>query len=159
SAVMVAAGGFLVAARKLRHEWTAWGLIALAVLAFSGAYGARRVDCAGRHRNALVAFVESTLPRVRGAALPMQTDWRAESLEAVTNRLGERSREPSLDLTRLRSSAAGRNVILIALESTGARYLRCYGAKEDPMPNLTRLAATSLLFENAYAVYPESIKG
>jgi arylsulfatase A-like enzyme len=27
------------------------------------------------------------------------------------------------------------------------------------MPNLTRLAETSLLFENAYAVYPESIKG
>jgi arylsulfatase A-like enzyme len=49
--------------------------------------------------------------------------------------------------------------VLIALESTGARSLRCYGAKEDPTPNLTRLAATSLLFENAYSVYPESIKG
>src|SRR5262249_60287200 len=33
------------------------------------------------------------------------------------------------------------------------------GAAEDPMPNLTALAGRGLLFENAYAVYPESIKG
>jgi phosphoglycerol transferase MdoB-like AlkP superfamily enzyme len=49
--------------------------------------------------------------------------------------------------------------VLIALESTGAHSLRCYGATEDPTPNLTRLATTSLLFENTCAVYPESIKG
>src|SRR5205807_2362208 len=41
---------------------------------------------------------------------------------------------------------------------TAARYLRPYGATEDPMPNLTRLARRSVLFENAYAVYPESIR-
>ena len=29
----------------------------------------------------------------------------------------------------------------------------------DPMPKLTRLATKAVLFENAYAVYPESIKG
>jgi len=45
------------------------------------------------------------------------------------------------------------------LESTAAQYLRPYGAAEDPMPNLTRLASQAVLFENAYAVYPESIKG
>jgi arylsulfatase A-like enzyme len=117
------------------------------------------VDCAGRHRNALVAFVESTLPHVRDEAPALQADWRSGAIESAPGRWGERTREPAEDMTRLRGSAAGRNVILIALESTGARYLRCYEAKEDPMPNLTRLAATSLLFENAYAVYPESIKG
>src|SRR6185369_10424148 len=37
--------------------------------------------------------------------------------------------------------------------------LRPYGAAEDPMPNLTRLTSQAVLFENAYAVYPESIKG
>ena len=50
-------------------------------------------------------------------------------------------------------------MVLVALESAGARYLRPYGAAEDPMPNLTSLADHSILFENAYAVYPESIKG
>jgi arylsulfatase A-like enzyme len=45
------------------------------------------------------------------------------------------------------------------LESTGAQYLKPYGAAVDPMPRLTELAQQSILFENAYAVYPESIKG
>jgi arylsulfatase A-like enzyme len=51
------------------------------------------------------------------------------------------------------------NVLLIVLESTGARYLRAYGATEDPTPNLTGLAQRSIVFDNAYAVYPESVKG
>jgi lipoteichoic acid synthase len=76
-------------------------------------------------------------------------DWRA-SVVAAKN--GE-------DLSTFASGAAGRNVVVISLESTAARYLRCYGAEEDAMPNLTRLAETSLIFENAYAVTPESIKG
>jgi arylsulfatase A-like enzyme len=181
SAVLVAAGGFLLAARRLRPRWTAWGLTALAALTIAGAFAARRVDCSGWHRNALVAFVESTLPRVRSDAPALQADWRAvaaedlfpvaatvrsrgssiegQPLEQSARDLTVAATRPSSDLTCLRSSAAGRNVVLIALESTGARYLRCYGAKEDPMPNLTRLAEASVLFENAYAVYPESIKG
>jgi arylsulfatase A-like enzyme len=50
-------------------------------------------------------------------------------------------------------------VLLVALESTAARYLAAYGAAEDPTPNLTQLAQRSLVFENAYVAYPESIKG
>ena len=159
AAVVIAAGGFLFLSRRLQARWTAFGLPALAVLTVAGALAAGQVDCAGLHRNALVAFVESTLPRVRGEAPTLQADWRSGLAESKPARWGERPREPAEDLTHFRGAAAGRNVVLIALESTGARYLRCYGAKEDPMPNLTRLAATSLLFENAYAVYPESIKG
>ncbi len=53
----------------------------------------------------------------------------------------------------------GRNVILVALESTGARHLGLYGGAPDPAPNLTALARQSIVFERAYAVYPESIKG
>jgi len=159
ASVMVAAGGFLVISRRLRPHWTARGMAALATLAVTGAFAAGHVDCAGRHRNALVAFVESTLPRVHAGTPDRPTDWRSEAPAFKPAWWGKRPREPSEDLAHLRGSAAGRNVVLIALESTGARYLRCYGAKEDPMPNLTRLAATSLLFENAYAVYPESIKG
>jgi arylsulfatase A-like enzyme len=53
----------------------------------------------------------------------------------------------------------GRNVILAVLESTGARHLGAYGGVPDPTPNLTALARRSIVFERAYAVYPESIKG
>lgn len=50
-------------------------------------------------------------------------------------------------------------MVLVSLESTAASYLRPFGAADDPMPHLTELARQSILFENAYAVYPESIKG
>ena len=49
--------------------------------------------------------------------------------------------------------------MIVVLESTAARYLRAYGAPDDPTPNLSALAARALLFENAYTTYPESIKG
>jgi arylsulfatase A-like enzyme len=37
--------------------------------------------------------------------------------------------------------------------------LRPYGAALDPTPNLTAFSQRAILFENAYAAYPESIKG
>ncbi|HRI52850.1 MAG TPA: sulfatase-like hydrolase/transferase, partial [Pseudomonadota bacterium] len=56
-------------------------------------------------------------------------------------------------------AAAGRDVLWVVMESTAARYLRPFGAAEDPTPNLTALAAGSIAFESIYAAYPESIKG
>jgi lipoteichoic acid synthase len=50
-------------------------------------------------------------------------------------------------------------VLLVALESTAARYLGLYGDSSDPMPTLTALSQQALVVNNAYAVYPESIKG
>jgi len=49
--------------------------------------------------------------------------------------------------------------VLSILESTGARHLGLYGGVPDPAPNLTALARQAIVFERAYAVYPESIKG
>ena len=86
------------------------------------------------------------IPRVE--ARKLAAEWRASP--------GARNSE---DLTSDRGGAAGRNVLLVILESAGAKYLRPYGAVEDPMPHLTRLARDAVLFENAYAVYPESIQG
>jgi arylsulfatase A-like enzyme len=63
------------------------------------------------------------------------------------------------DLSAWHGAAKGRNVVLILLESAGAEYMRPYGAPSDPMPNLSDLAQSSLVFENAYSVYPESIRG
>jgi len=149
SLVVVVAAAASASTRKLRPSWTRAGLVSLGMLMFIGAFGAGRVDCSGQHRNALVALVESVLPHVQSRLPASPRNWRAAT---TTSGAVE-------DFTSLRGSAAGRNVVLIALESTGARALKSYGATADPTPHLTKLAATSLLFENAYAVYPESIKG
>ena len=68
-------------------------------------------------------------------------------------------RQPNEDLSRFRAAAAGRNVLLVSLESTAAQYLGLYGADPDVMPSLSALARTAVVFDSAYAVYPESIKG
>jgi glucan phosphoethanolaminetransferase (alkaline phosphatase superfamily) len=136
----------------------AWVGAAVAVVIL-GATGASRVDTAGHERNPLVALVRSSLPRVRAAA--GDADWRASPFGPAAGAAGAGGAGDAAaeDLSRLRSAAAGRNVLLVVLESTAARYLSTYGAAEDPMPALTALASRSIVFENAYAVYPESIKG
>lgn len=125
-------------------------LLAALVIIALGPTATRRVETIGLHRNPLVAIVSSSLPRV--SAKPAITDareWR-ESPFAV---------EAADDgMARWRGRAAGRNVILVVLESAGAGYLKPYGAKVDPMPRLTALAKDSLVFDSAYAVYPESVK-
>jgi glucan phosphoethanolaminetransferase (alkaline phosphatase superfamily) len=98
--------------------------------------------------NAFTTLIRSSIPRVHARA--SQMDWRL-SLARETHR------DPHIE--SLRAAARGRNVVVITLESTGAQYLKPYGAQNDPTPNLTTLAKNALLFENAYAVYPESIKG
>ena len=112
-----------------------------------GPFAVSRVDTHGLHRNAFGAMVATSLPRVEPAA--GAADWRASPF-------GQPRGE---DLSSLRGSMKGRNVILVILESTGARHLGAYGGSPDPTPNLTALARRSIVFERAYAVYPESIKG
>src|SRR5206468_7315163 len=69
----------------------------------------------------------------------------------------ERTRDE--DHTSLRGAAAGRNVVLVSLESAGAQYLGLYGAHPDAMPTLSRRAQQAIVFDHAYAGYPESVKG
>ena len=73
------------------------------------------------------------------AARDLAGDWRASP---YGNAEGD-------DLSRFRGAAAGRNVLVVHLESTAAQYLAPYGADLDPMPNLSRLARSALLFERA----------
>lgn len=112
-----------------------------------GALGAHHVDTGGLDRNSIVAIVGTALPRIRAHDAP--DDWRAPIA----------AQPKGIALEQLRGAAAGKNVLLVVLESTGAEYLRAYGAAEDPTPQLTQLAARSVVFDNAYAVYPESVKG
>jgi arylsulfatase A-like enzyme len=87
------------------------------------------------------------VPRV--AAVEGTADWRSSPFDHRA--IG--------GLSRLRGAMTGRNVVVIILESTGAGRLGLYGGAPDPAPNLTALAKDAVVFERAYAVYPESVKG
>jgi hypothetical protein len=115
-------------------------------LAVAGLSAAVFVDAYGFERNAITALVRTALPRV--VARESNGDWRETEV-------GLRQ----VDLSSWRGAGAGRHVVLVILESTAAQYLRPFGARLDPTPHLTALAGSSLLFERAYAVYPESVKG
>jgi glucan phosphoethanolaminetransferase (alkaline phosphatase superfamily) len=136
---------FLIGRHQLRiRPWT----IAIAAITVAiGPLAVSRVNTLGLHRNAIGALVSTGLPRVE--PLAAERDWRASPF----------SRPPGADLSSLRGSMRGKNVLLVVLESTGARHLKTYGAAIDPMPNLTALSRRSIVVERAYAVYPESIKG
>jgi len=130
-------------------------ILAALILAALGPLATSRVDTVGMGRNAITSLATTALPRITArAADEAAADWRASPL-------GNNS--PAEDLSHLRGAASGRNVILILLESAGAQYVEQYfrtpTGDTDPMPNLSELAGSSLVFGNAYSVYPESIKG
>jgi len=129
----------------VRWPWiaVAIGFVALGPLAASS------FDTRGLQRNSIGALVSTSVSRLP----PVQSSeaWRPSPFGA------KQGEDPGL--ARYRGAAKGRNVVLVVLESTAARHLGAYGAREDPMPGLTDLARSAMVFERAYAVYPESIKG
>lgn len=72
-----------------------------------------------------------------------------------------RSDPDSPDLTQLAGAAAGRHVFVVVLESVSQIYLNRNSNSQaaPPMPFLASLAARSWSASDAYAVYPESIRG
>jgi len=118
----------------------------LAALAVTGGWAATRVDVGGRDRNAITALWPAAAPAV--AAAPAGVDlFQSPYATAASD-----------DRRDLSGRARGMNVVMVALESTAARYLRLYGADVDPMPKLGALAQAGVVFDAAYAVYPESIR-
>jgi hypothetical protein len=153
-ALILTAGAALPAALKrwAGTEEAAWrvprvAVVAAVVMVAAGPWTLTRVETAGLHRNAFGALIGARAPAFDAAG--GSTNWRQSPFES----------EIGVDLTALSGIARGRNVLLIALESTAARYLGLYGAALDPMPSLTQLSRDALVATNAYAVYPESIKG
>ncbi len=131
---------------RVRRRWQLAGIAGAAICLPLGPLATSQVLTQGLHRNVLAVLVTTALPRI--AALDLRENWRISPFGS----------ERSEDLSRFRGCAAGRNIVLIHLESTAARYLAPYGACNDPMPNLTDLSSRAIRFENAYAVYPETIK-
>jgi hypothetical protein len=124
-----------------------WAVALAAAIVAIGPFAVSRVETNGLHRNAFGAMVATSLPRVDPA--PGVADWRRSPFDPP----------PGEDLTAFRGAMKGRNVLVVVLESTAARHLGAYGGIPDPAPNLAALARRSIVFERAYAVYPESIKG
>ena len=148
--VLVLASGvgfpLLLSHAKLRFV-TPMVIVGLAIVV-AGPLAVSKVSTVGMHRNAFGALVPARLPVFTGTAV--STDWRASPFQSVLD---------TATVSHYHGTAAGRNVVLVLLESTASRYLRLYGAAEDPTPNLTRLGSQALVYESAYAVYPESIRG
>ncbi len=138
--------------RKMPRQLKSMTVVCAMLVVLVGPMAGRRVDTRGMDRNVITALLGRGLPQAAGPA--GTSDWRE-------------SRFPTgyatQSLAQFAGSAAGLNVVMISLESTAAQYLSLYGAPDvgrgDPMPNLSILARRALVFENAYAVYPESIKG
>jgi hypothetical protein len=148
-AILVLAGAAAVLPAFLSRSQRIEGLLVLTAipLVVCGPSAVARTDTAGLHRSPVVAMAASLLPRVD--AHPLTGDWRHPPFEAYDTD----------DLSELRGLAAGRNVVLVGLESTAATYLRLYGGTDDLTPNLDRLGQHAVVFDRAYAVTPESIKG
>jgi hypothetical protein len=132
--------------RRRQAAMPLWAALSAGAIVAIGPFATSRVDTHGLHRNAFGAMLATSLPRLEPA--PGAADWRASLSGQAAGQ----------DLGSLRGSMKGRNVILVVLESTGARHLGAYGGNPDPTPHLTALARRSIVFERAYAVYPESIK-
>jgi hypothetical protein len=147
---LLAAGALPMWLRNRRIAVSRTALVAAIAIVGLGFVAAFRVDTRGLHRNAIGALVSTSVSRLpRGPSTTASHDWRLSPFEATT---GE-------DLSRYRGIASGRNVVIVVLESVAARYLGMYGAPRDPTPTLTGLAREAVVFERAYAVYPESVKG
>jgi hypothetical protein len=143
SALAVAGLAPLVCRRTPRRPL----LAALVLCVILGPAAVARVDTLGLERNAWTTLVTTAMPRMRSRAF--DGNWRATQFE----------RPPHDDLSRFRGAAAGRNIVFVSLESTAAQYLGMYSGAPDVMPHLSELAQSAIVFDNAYAVYPESIKG
>ena len=130
-------------------------LAVASVIVVAGVFASSRIDTRGLDRNAFGALVATALRQAREAIPPVSAaagadaDWRTSPFPTAR----------TADLSSLQGTMRGRNVVLVILESTGAGHLGLYGASPDPMPRLSELARDSVVFERAYSVYPESIKG
>lgn len=148
--VLVAAFALPRLMRKVPRAFPAAAAICAVVAVVASLLGpaaSARADTRGMGRNVVLALIGVRLPTVEEAA--RVDDWRASRYESARTE----------DLSRFSGSAKGFNVVTVSLESTAAQYLALYGSEREAMPNLSALARHALVFEKAYAVYPESIKG
>jgi hypothetical protein len=145
-AVLTAAVVFPVVLHRLKFQLPPSIVVAAIVVTAIGPIASTHLETAGKHRNAYGVLLPV---RIERGGSEGGIEWRTPPFPSDL---------PVDPLGHLRGAARGRNIVLIALESTAAQYLGIYGSTPDPMPNLSRLAEQSIVFDRAYTVYPESIK-
>jgi glucan phosphoethanolaminetransferase (alkaline phosphatase superfamily) len=151
-AMLAAAAGLPRLLARAPRQLARTALVCAMAAVLLGPVAGKRVDTRGMDRNVIAALLGSGLPRA--AACTAEGDWRESRFPADG---------AAEDLARFAGSARGLNVVMVSLESTAAQYLPLYGGPDDGghdvMPNLSALARRALVFDNAYSVYPESVKG
>ncbi len=141
-----------LALARLSRRFAVVLLACVGLLAGLGLLVPQRTTTLGLHRNALITLAETTLAQF--VAPPP-----ARPLPPLPP-VAPGPRPEALDLSHLAGAAKDLDVIVVVLESTGAKALQPWGNPQpDATPNLTKLAAHGVLFDRYYAAYPESIKG
>jgi arylsulfatase A-like enzyme len=142
-------------ASRAGDAWWSLAVCAAPFLAWGLAGQAADVEAAlyGYRRNPVLELVKIAVPS--GATT---------SSQVTTIEFDDRSLEltpppsPVNALERWRGAAKDMDLLLVVLESTSAVYLKPYGATADPMPSLTRLADSALVFDSYYSMTPTSMK-
>jgi arylsulfatase A-like enzyme len=132
--------------RLAPRQFARFALVGAIAAILVGPMASSRTDTRGMDRNVITALLGTESPRATTGGVGA---WRDSYFEPAETE----------DLSRFAGAAQGRNVVMVSLESTAAQYLSLYGGDYEVMPHLSALARNALVFENAYAVYPESIKG
>lgn len=152
-----ATGGPL--ADSIRYYLTPANLFPVALVLAAGV----SLPLLSRRKGAFLVTSSCLIVTAAATATPKSTNGFARTPFTVfaktTSGVVFRETTPDVVYSGLHGAAKGMNVVVVILESTAAQYLGMYGAASDPMPNLTKLAARSVVFDAAYAVYPESVKG
>ena len=133
--------------RDVPRQFAKSAVICAIAVVLVGPMASSRSDTRGMDRNVITALIGTQLPRVMAGA--EANEWRESRFRP----------DRTEDLSRFAGTAQGLNLVMVSLESTAAQYLSLYGGEYEVMPNLSALARKALVFENAYAAYPESIKG
>jgi hypothetical protein len=145
--ILAAAAALPRLMRCVPRQFARVAVVCAIAVVLLGPMASSRADTHGMDRNVVTALIATGLPReVAGAEAG---EWRTSRFQV----------DGTVDLSRFAGAAHGFNVVMVSLESTAAQYLSLYGGEYEVMPNLSALARRALVFENAYAVYPESIKG
>jgi arylsulfatase A-like enzyme len=76
---------------------------------------------------------------------------RPEDLAELSPGTASAQRPPTLRLAGATGSIRPKNIVLIVMESVGARYLSLYGSQYDTTPNLVAEQKNALVFRNYYA--------
>jgi len=145
--VLAAAAGLPWLMRRMPRQFARLAAVCAIAVVLVGPMASSRAGTRGMDRNVVTALIGTGLPRV--VAGDGASEWRKSRFEV----------DGTGDLSRFAGTAQGLNLVMVGLESTAAQYLSLYGGEYEVMPNLNALARRALVFENAYAVYPESIKG